>query len=118
MSDGQIKAEELNNLLRDETAIDLLVLSACETATGDRRAVLGLAGVSVRSGVNSTLATLWQVNDRSTAQLMSQFYHYLNLNPKMTKAEALRQAQLELWKYQEADWEDPFFWASYILVGN
>ena len=118
LSDGQIKAEELNNLLQDETAIDLLVLSACETATGDRRAVLGLAGVSVRSGVNSTLATLWQVNDRSTAQLMSQFYHYLNLNPKMTKAEALRQAQLELWNYQEADWEDPFFWASYILVGN
>ena len=96
--------------------LDLLVLSACDTATGDRRAALGLAGIAVRSGALSTLATLWQVNDESTATLVQSFYR--NLDRYQNKAKALQQAQLELWQTQGKDWQVPAFWSSYILIGN
>ncbi|MCU0534968.1 MAG: CHAT domain-containing protein [Hydrococcus sp. Prado102] len=120
--DRVLNVRELDNLLRprnrlEPEIVDLLVLSACETAAGDKRASLGLAGVAVRTGARSTLATLWQVNDESTAALMSLFYQKLS-DPAIAKAEALRQAQLELWKNTAQDWQVPFFWASYVLVGN
>ncbi|NEP60198.1 MAG: CHAT domain-containing protein, partial [Symploca sp. SIO2G7] len=121
LSDQRLQASELNDLLRSPNSsdlIDLLVLSACETATGDKRAALGLAGLALRAGARSTLATLWQVNDASTAATMQEFYTVLNQNPDLTKAEALRQAQLSLWKSTSQDWEVPFFWAPYVLVGN
>ncbi|HEY9862651.1 MAG TPA: CHAT domain-containing protein, partial [Candidatus Obscuribacterales bacterium] len=74
-----LKAKEFDHLLRlrdtnNSTALELLVLSACQTAAGDKRATLGLAGIAVRAGARSTLATLWSVDDQSTAKLMSQFY--------------------------------------------
>ncbi|HEY9743555.1 MAG TPA: CHAT domain-containing protein [Coleofasciculaceae cyanobacterium] len=119
--DDRINVNELNTLLRSREqrrpdAIELLVLSACETASGDKRAALGLAGVAVRAGARSTLATLWSVNDKSTAELMSQFYKTLShrANSTMTKAKALQSAQLELLRRYEA----PFYWAPYVLVGN
>jgi CHAT domain-containing protein len=121
--DERIKVKELDNLLRisdqsGATPIELLILSACETATGDKRAALGLAGVAIRAGARSTLATLWQVNDASTAQFMIQFYHQLN-NPKLTKAEALRNAQKAfLIEYSNTDYNRPYHWAPFILVGN
>lgn len=121
LSDQRLQASELNDLLRSpeqSSLIDLLVLSACETATGDKRAALGLAGLALRAGARSTLATLWQVNDASTATLMREFYAILNTNPGMTKADALREAQLSLWENTSQDWEVPFFWAPYVLVGN
>lgn len=96
--DGTIDANELSSLLQASEIsrdgdIELLVLSACETATGSERTALGLAGIAVRSGARSTLATLWQVDDAGTALLMGDFYQRLaNLN--VTKAGALRQAQL------------------------
>ncbi len=99
-------------------SIDLLVLSACDTATGDRRATLGLAGVAVRSGSVSTLATLWQVNDDSTTELMKLFYQQLDNNNNNNKAEALRQAQLKLWQTADKDWKVPAFWSAYIMIGN
>ncbi len=95
--------------------LDLLVLSACDTATGDRQATLGLAGVAVRSGSVSTLATLWQVNDDSTTELMKHFYQQFDQN---NKAEALRQAQLKLWQTAGKDWRVPAFWSAYIMIGN
>ena len=95
--------------------LDLLVLSACDTAAGDRRAALGLAGIAIRSGSLSTLATLWQVQDDSTAELMKYFYRQLENNGK---AEALRQAQLELWQTADKDWQVPAFWAAYVMIGN
>ncbi|MBD2077172.1 CHAT domain-containing protein [Phormidium sp. FACHB-592] len=118
--DKPINVNELSNLLRgrDETrpeAIELLVLSACQTAVGDKRAALGIAGVAVRAGARSTLASLWNVNDESTALLMSQFYKAL-AEKQITKAEALRQAQLALLKNPK--FQRPMFWAPYILVGN
>jgi len=118
--DGKINLEQLNNLLqsRDELrsgAIELLVLSACQTARGDDRAVLGLAGLAVRSGARSTMATLWAVRDESTAQLMSEFYQQLG-QPEATKAEALRQAQLNL--IADPNFNHPYYWAPFVLVGN
>jgi CHAT domain-containing protein len=96
-------------------AIDLLVLSACETAAGDRHASLGLAGVAVQAGTRSTVATLWTVDDESSSLFMETFYAALSV-PGTTKAEALRQTQLKLLK--DPDFRHPFNWAPYILVGN
>ncbi|NEP57100.1 MAG: CHAT domain-containing protein [Symploca sp. SIO2G7] len=97
--------------------IDLLVLSACQTAAGDKRATLGLAGFALRSGARSTMASLWSVHDESTAALMSEFYRQLTqTNRPITKAEALRQAQLTL--LSDPQYNHPYFWASFVLVGN
>ncbi len=96
-------------------AIDLLVLSACETAAGDKRASLGLAGVAVQAGIRSTIATLWSVDDESSSLFMETFYAALS-QPGTTKAEALRQTQLKLLK--DPDYRHPFHWAPYVLVGN
>jgi CHAT domain-containing protein len=111
---------ELANLLKSsnptgDQGVDLLVLSACETATGDERAALGLAGMAVRSGARSTIATLWSVNDQATSKLMGELYQQL-ANQKVTKAEALRQAQLAL--LGDKWYQHPFYWAPYILVGD
>ncbi|MDJ0573932.1 MAG: CHAT domain-containing protein [Xenococcaceae cyanobacterium MO_234.B1] len=121
--DQLLTLKDLSKLLQNRTVnrdklIDLLVLSACETAVGDDRAALGLAGMAVRTGASSTLATLWQVGDESTATLMANFYQQLSQNPQMSRAEALRMAQIELWKNPQRDWKVPIFWAPYILVGN
>jgi CHAT domain-containing protein/tetratricopeptide (TPR) repeat protein len=98
--------------------IDLLVLSACETAAGDGRATLGLAGMSTRSGANSTLASMWQIDDNSTATLINNFYEKLHQNPELNKAQALQQAQQELWQNSRQDWAVPYIWSTYVLVGN
>ncbi len=118
--DRSIKVNEFNNLLRrDEQsrsdAIELLVLSACQTAAGDKRATLGLAGISVRAGVRSTLASLWNLDDESSALLISQFYQEL-VGKKVTKAEALGKAQLNL--LQNPRYQHPRYWAPYVLLGN
>ncbi|OLP17469.1 hypothetical protein BST81_15850 [Leptolyngbya sp. 'hensonii'] len=118
--DERLNVTQLTDLLRtrqgqQQTVIELLVLSACRTAVGDRRAALGLAGVAVRAGARSTLGTLWYVSDEATSSLMIQFYQEFS-GGRLNKSEALRQAQLSLLKVPEH--EHPFFWAPYILVGN
>lgn len=117
----RIKVKDLDTLLRSQNQdqpIELLILSACETATGDERAALGLAGIAIRAGARSTLATLWQINDASTAQFMMEFYRQLQ-NPNLTKAQALRNVQLSfLQKSTETDYNRPYHWAAFILVGN
>ena len=118
--DGEVNVKELSELLKNRgsdpsKAIELLVLSACDTATGDDRAVLGLAGLAVKSGARSTIATLWPVKDRAAAMLMTRFYDQLR-QPKITKAEALRQAQINL--IRQTDFHDPFFWSGFVLIGN
>ena len=117
--DDKINASELDNLLRNETTvqnpIELLVLSACQTALGDNRAALGLAGVAVRAGARSTMGSLWLVNDAATSMLMSRFYQEL-ADAGVRKAEALRRAQLEV---LNADYfSHPYYWSAFILVGN
>lgn len=118
--DSRLTVEGLRNLLKlrseaDTTPIELLVLSACETAEGDQRAALGLAGLAIRSGARSTLATLWSVNDDSTTELMVKFYQALTQN-NTSKAQSLRQAQLTLLNHPQ--YSHPFYWAPFILVGN
>ena len=90
------------------------MLSACETAAGDNRAALGLAGVALSAGARSTLASLWQIGDESTAYFIDQFYRQL-MDGKTT-AEALRQAQLNMLKSNR--YQLPMQWAPYVLVGN
>jgi CHAT domain-containing protein/predicted negative regulator of RcsB-dependent stress response len=118
--DKPIEVNEFNNLLqtREESqarAIELLVLSACQTAVGDKRAALGLAGVAIRAGARSTIASLWYIDDASTSLLMSKFYQELT-DRQLTPAEALRRAQISL--MHEPQYKSPLFWAAYVLVGN
>ncbi|RMG12136.1 MAG: CHAT domain-containing protein [Cyanobacteria bacterium J055] len=117
--DDRLGVKDLDRLLAGRSfdfPIELLVLSACQTATGDRRAALGLAGLAVRSGARSTVGTLWQVSDASAARLMVLFYEQLAGHPGMSKAEALRSAQRSL--LQDPQFRHPFFWSPYVLVGN
>lgn len=122
-SDGKINVDTLTTLIqsREEgrrTAIELLVLSACQTAAGDDRATLGLAGFAVRAGARSTIASLWLVDDASTAELMSRFYQYLK-DPNKTKVQAFREAQLSLLRDAgHEEWHHPSHWAAFVLVGN
>ncbi|NEO85533.1 MAG: CHAT domain-containing protein [Spirulina sp. SIO3F2] len=134
--DDQIGVEQLRELRWfEDPKVELLVLSACQTALGDPHAELGFAGLAVQAGVKSTLASLWQISDTGTMRLMSEFYHQLN-NPDVTiKAEALRQAQLallrdetnvqnaitlppELTQYTNADLAHPYYWSAFTLVGS
>ena len=118
--DRKIQVNELDNFLRSREIsrpdpLELLILSACETAAGDDRATLGLAGVAYRAGARSTLASLWNINDESTALLMSGLYQAL-ADRTLTRAEALREAQLSLLK--DPKYQRPMYWAPYVLLGS
>lgn len=117
--DQRITLSDLDDLLRSRRQqaepIELMVLSACQTAEGDDRATLGLAGMAIRSGARSTLATLWAVNDTSTAALMAAFYQELT-NTTLSKAEALRLAQIRILK--DPQFSHPFYWSPFVLIGN
>jgi CHAT domain-containing protein/exonuclease VII small subunit len=119
-SDGPIDVSQFGSILRSRDdirpeAIQLLVLSACKTAAGDNRAALGLAGAAIKAGARSTVASLWQIDDESTAQFVGAFYRELK-NPNLTKAEALRHAQLQMLKHP--NFNRPSFWSAYVLIGN
>ena len=96
-------------------ALELLVLSACETAEGDERAALGLAGLAVKAGARSALGTLWTVNDQAAAALIVEFYRQLSRNLGMSKAEALRQAQRTA---LEGQFDHPQYWSAFLLISN
>jgi CHAT domain-containing protein/Tfp pilus assembly protein PilF len=95
--------------------IELLTLSACETAQGDDRAALGLAGVAIQAGARSAVATLWRVADEAAARLMQAFYQQLR-TPGVSRARALQQAQLAL--LHDPQYAEPFFWAPFLLINN
>jgi filamentous hemagglutinin family protein len=121
--DDRINVRDLNQLFERhklglENPIELLVLSACQTATGDDRAALGLAGFALRSGARSTIASLWAADDQATADLMSEFYRQLSDRPGITKAEALRQAQLSIIHKNAFYAANPYFWGAFVLIGN
>ena len=102
--------------------LELLTLSACQTATGDERANLGLAGVALETGVKSALASLWAVNDESTSILVREFYQ--NLRAGETKARALQQAQIALIRNTNQtpgireEYSKPYYWSPFIMIGN
>lgn len=101
--------------LRDQP-IELLTLSACQTAAGDDRAALGLAGVAVKAGARSAFATLWFVNDAASTQLVSDFYTELTTHPHLSKAQALQVAQKKL--LAQPRYGHPCYWAPYLMIGN
>ena len=105
-----------NQRNRNSPGISLLVLSACETAVGDKRAALGMAGVAIRAGARSTLASLWQIDDEATALFIGEFYRELAMS-KTTKAEALRRAQVSFLK-KYPNYSRPGYWGAYVLIGN
>ncbi|OKH30754.1 hypothetical protein FACHB389_23065 [Nostoc calcicola FACHB-389] len=118
-ADGRINVSQLDSLLKSREQkrtepVELLVLSACETAAGDNRAALGLAGVALRAGARSTLASLWQIGDNSTAFFIDEFYRQLMTGK--TTAEALRLGQLKL--LSSSEYTRARYWAPYVLVGN
>jgi CHAT domain-containing protein len=97
------------------TPLELLTLSACETAVGDDRAALGLAGVAIKAGARSALATLWRVQDEATALLVTEFYRQLQ-DPTVSRARALQRAQLQL--LHNPRYQDPFFWSPFLLLNS
>ncbi|MBD2534304.1 CHAT domain-containing protein [Nostoc flagelliforme FACHB-838] len=113
--DVPVTVKKLKFLLKTErSGIDLLVLSACQTAKGDRRSALGIAGIASQAGARSTVASLWLVEAESTTLLMEEFYR--GLRNGLPKAEALRFAQLKLMSNHK--YEHPYFWAGFVLVGD
>ncbi|MEZ4354749.1 MAG: CHAT domain-containing protein [Myxococcota bacterium] len=116
--DGRLTMDQLSALIgrgRLAEPLDLLVLSACETALGDERAGLGLAGVAVRAGARSALGSLWSIADRAASTLVRDFYREL-ATPGTSKAEALRRAQLAL--RRDERFAHPYFWSPYLLVND
>lgn len=99
--------------LRQEP-IDLLTLSACETAEGDDRMLLGFSGLAVKSNVLSAVGSLWSINDQGAMEFMRLFYQ--GLDKSLNKAEAMRQAQVAMIKSKR--FRHPFFWAPFILIGS
>jgi CHAT domain-containing protein len=113
--DGILEVHEIYNL--DLSNADLAVLSACQTNLGKRSAgdeIVGLTRAFIYAGVPSVVSTLWNVEDEATSDLMVAFYGYLQ--DGLPKAEALRQAQLDL--LEEPDTAHPFYWAGFVLSGD
>ncbi len=108
--------EEYMQLRRfSERPVELLTLSACQTAAGDDKAALGLAGIAIKAGARSALGTLWYINDKAASELITDFYGNLKQSSN-TKADALRLAQLEL--VADRRYNHPGYWAPFLLIGN
>ncbi len=137
--DSKLRLDELSQLGLNNPPVALLVLSACRTALGDEEAELGFAGLAVKAGVKSALASLWYISDVGTVGLMSEFYQVLDTAP--IKAQALQQAQINMIQGkvqvengqlrttsgtislpnelgQSRDLTHPYYWAAFTLVGN
>jgi CHAT domain-containing protein len=97
--------------------LELLTLSACKTAAGDDRAALGLAGVGIKAGARSAIATLWYVDDKATSIVMEYFYQFLT-KPGVSKAKALQKAQQTLIQKKQKRYWHPAYWAPFLLIGN
>ena len=117
--DGKLTLNRLEQLLSlsqfRKQPVELLTLSACQTAAGDDRAALGLAGVAIKAGARSALATLWFVNDQAAALLVSGFYQRLQ-DQSLSKARALQLAQQSL--LNDRRYRHPGYWAPFLLIGN
>jgi CHAT domain-containing protein len=121
--DQPIKVNEIGDVFRKQAEnqpqpIELLILSACETAAGDQRATLGISGVAVRAGARSAIASLWTLDDEISADFTKLFYQQFlhQKQTQITKAIALQQAQIKLKSLPGR--EHPRYWAPYILLGN
>ena len=95
--------------------LELLTLSACETAMGDDRAALGLAGVAIKAGARSALATLWSINDTASSTLVEEFYRQLS-DASISKAVALQRAQVKM--LHDGAYDHPAYWSPFLLLNN
>lgn len=111
----ELRAMLSANSLRGQ-GLQLLVLSACETAVGDDDQAMGLAGAAVEAGAASALASLWEVSDAGTAALMEAFYTHYRAGEG--RARALQLAQIELARGGDGQWTDPGIWGAFTLVGS
>ncbi len=113
--DGFLRAHEIYNL---NLPAELVVLSACETGLGKEIKGEGLVGLTrgfMYAGARRVVVSLWNVNDKATAELMQRFYRKM-LKDKQSPAASLRAAQLEMW--QQKQWQSPYFWAAFVLQGE
>lgn len=117
--DNKLTLDDLELLIRPSQyrgrPVEMLVLSACQTAAGDDRAALGLAGIAIKAGARSALASLWFVNDQSTSALITEFYTQLRV-PSISKAQALQAAQIKL--LHDRRYRHPCYWSPYLIIGN
>lgn len=117
--DDKVSLDRLNQMIgvlrfRDDP-LELLTLSACDTAAGDDRAALGLAGMAIKAGARSALATLWNINDEAAVDLVIDFYRELKM-PAISRAVALQRAQLKL--IENPRYEHPGFWSAFLMINN
>ena len=117
--DGKLTMDRLSDYVglfrfRD-TPLELLTLSACDTAQGDERAALGLSGIAIKAGARSALATLWKVNDDAAARLVIAFYEQLQ-DESVSRAQALQRAQREL--LDKLPFDHPGYWSAFLLIGS
>ena len=113
--DGFVRAPEIYNF---KLNADLVVLSGCRTALGSEIKGEGLVGLTrgfMYAGTARVVASLWDVRDEATSELMSRFYERM-FKDRMKPAAALRAAQVSMWR--ERRWSAPYFWASFILQGE
>ena len=142
MWDDKLSLSDMRSLGLAQSDVSLIILSACNTALGDRASEYGFAGFAITAGSESALASLWPVSDEGTLGFMSQFYG--ELKDSSVKAEALRQAQRSL-IYREVgindglvygpnnetishlddlaesgrwDFSHPFYWSAFTMIGN
>lgn len=133
LGDGtKLTLEEMANQKGLFNGVELLVLSACETAMAPpgatQREVDGFAELAQRLGADAVVSTLWQVSDDASSRLIQEFYEVLKSESGTTKAEALRRAQLALlngakdgppFKHVAGKpFAHPYYWAPFILTGN
>lgn len=117
--DGKLTMDQLEKLMMigkfRKDPVELLTLSACVTAAGDDQAALGLAGVAVKAGARSALATLWYINDHTGYEISTEFYRQMQ-DTSFSKAKALQQAQIKLIEGQR--FRHPGYWAPFLMIGN
>jgi CHAT domain-containing protein len=117
--DQKVTLDRLNQMVgvfkfRDDP-LELLTLSACDTAAGDDRAALGLAGMAIKAGARSALATLWNINDEASVDLVLDFYRELK-DTSVSRAVALQKAQLKM--LANPRYEHPGFWSPFLMINN
>ncbi|MGH9937412.1 MAG: CHAT domain-containing protein, partial [Blastocatellia bacterium] len=113
--DGFLRMSEIFNL---RLPADLVVLSACQTALGKEIKGEGLIGLTrgfMYAGAERVVASLWQVDDQATAQLMQYFYRGM-LKQGLRPAAALRAAQIEM--SRSSRWSSPYYWAGFVIQGE
>ncbi len=120
--DSTLNLDQLERLMMPsrfkDDPIELLTLSACQTAAGDdgARAALGMAGIAVKAGARSAMATLWFVSDEASSALVSKFYEELQRDPTLSRSKALRNAQLSVLDFDR--FRHPYYWAPFLMIGN